>query len=79
MGAPRLPAPLWCGWAGESPDTHSVFGIDVLAQGQEVLHDLHVPCANRHVQGGAQQLRREEAGTIGWRGLACVALGRGWS
>lgn len=53
------------GLGRREPDTYSVFGVDVLAQGQEVLHDLHVPCPHCHVQGGAQQLSREEAGTIG--------------
>lgn len=54
MGARGLPAPPVVGLGRENPDTHSVLGIDVLAQGQKVLHDLHVPCAHRHVQGGAQ-------------------------
>lgn len=58
-------APPGRGGAEGQPDTHSVFGIDVQAQGQKVLHNLHVPRADCHVQGGAQQLRGEETGTAG--------------
>lgn len=65
MGALRLPAPLWWDWARDDSDTHSVFGIDVQAQGQKVLHDLHVPCSDGHMQGGAQQLGGKEAGNAG--------------
>ena len=49
-------SPLRQGWAGGNPDTHSVFGIDVQAQGQKVFHNLHLPRPDCHMQRGAQQL-----------------------
>lgn len=40
--------------------THSVSSVDVWAQGQKVLHDFHLPCADCHMQRGAQQLDEKE-------------------
>lgn len=43
----------WLG-RGEEASTHSVFGIDIQAQGKKVFHDLHMSSTDGNVQGSAQ-------------------------